>query len=1247
MTKNSLYQIQWPLILISASIYFLLGFLTLQFPLVGGSVTLLYPGAGFALSLVLLYGRVAGFGIFLGALATNLWATGQFNLAAMIALGSTLQALVAHRLLVTQAMNAKLEAFADYIKLIIYGGFVSCMISAFIGISVLAFIAQIEIVNLPKLMLKWWMGDLLGVVLMTPLILSWPKMLESLDSVKIATFSLLFSMIVFVCWLTFLDGYRYWFVLPLPIYWAISLIFLASLLLDTFGVSLAMICITSFAFYSGYQGIGYFANDMARSEMMNIWGFCTLYSIIGMSVAQLRQEQKILWGKVLTEAQEKDFEHAKLFRVMFDNAAIGISRVALDGRFIELNDAFCHIIGYSREEVMQNFTFQRITHCDDLAFDLANIQRLLEGIDDHYAMDKRYIRKDGNIVWVHLSVSLIRNQEKQPLYFISSVMDITERINARHLLEQSEQEARRLLHELNLQKFALDQHAIIAITDVTGKMTYVNDKFVQISGYSRSELLNNNHRILQSGVHPKSFFKDLYRILAQGQVWHGEICNKSKQGTYYWMDTTIVPFLNAKNKPYQYVAIRSDITPQKLIAEELQKHKEHLEEIVESRSKSLTLSEFLSDQALELALAGHWHVDFDQKEGDQFYISSERLVSLFGDPPREKYRYHIMDDWYVNIQAVDEVLAQETLNNYLDAVAGKVARYDKIHPYRRPVDGKIIWVHVLGQVVRDEQGRPMHVYGVVRDISQLKHAQEQSEAANKAKSLFLANMSHEIRTPLNIILGMTHLLQQQITDSGQLEKLHKLNKSAFHLQGVINDILDISKIEAGALTLQKQSFNVSLMLDNVTSMMFNSVKDKGLELKVDIDPTLNDLWLAGDEIRLQQIFINLLSNAIKFTQDGYIKISAQIINLNENNAVLQFEIEDTGIGLTSEQQQRLFTEFEQADASVTRRFGGTGLGLALCRKLCQLMEGEISVTSNFGQGSIFNFTVTMEISSPIIQESADFRNNIIRQGARVLLVEDNSLNQEIVTELLESAGLFVDIANHGAEAMERFGSGIHELVLMDIQMPVMDGLEATKQIRALPSGANIPIIAMTANAFEEDRQACILAGMNDFLPKPFKPELLYNCLAKWIPKSSSDTQIDQQLDVSNTASLLREPQSPENNDHLVNIDLALKGLGGDRKRFERFLRKFIENFSDCASQIEQSLKNEDLDTVLQLAHKLKGSAGFLGLVPLCQKADLLTQLCKQNVQINEVMSAYEKFNDQFEHTISAIKQLLLEFESKQ
>ena len=521
----------------------------------------------------------------------------------------------------------------------------------------------------------------------------------------------------------------------------------------------------------------------------------------------------------------------------------------------------------------------------------------------------------------------------------------------------------------------------------------------------------------------------------------------------------------------------------------------------------------------------------------------------------------------------------------------------------------------------------------------LREAIDEARRANLAKSDFLARMSHEIRTPLNAITGLSRMVLDTPLNPQQSEYLEQVMHSSDALLAIINDILDYSKIEAGGLHLEKQPFAPERLLHSVSSLFAARARSQGLELRFTRDDGV-PATLVGDSLRLGQILINLVSNALKFTPSGSIDVHLGTgERLVDGRIRLICTVRDTGIGIAPEHQEGLFSPFTQADSSITRRFGGTGLGLAICRQLVELMDGEIHLDSTPGQGSTFRFTVALaqpatESAGAAAENTAETRSDgALPQwhGERLLVVEDIAINRTIAVALLQRVGLSVAVANNGQEALDLLAGEAFALVLMDIQMPVMDGLTATRAIRANPAWTNLPIIAMTAHATSEDQEQTAAAGMNAHLTKPINPRLLYATLSRWLPPNTKQTPLAIEPPDKTHGTLPEMPGIDRQTGlelHLNRPDLYLKSL-----------HAFRQDFAGSSASIAIALAAGERDEARRQAHSLRSVAASLGARQLADAARELEQALNDGRAENELSSLLSLFSTALEQLIDGLAAL--------
>jgi PAS domain S-box-containing protein len=736
------------------------------------------------------------------------------------------------------------------------------------------------------------------------------------------------------------------------------------------------------------------------------------------------------------------------------------------------------------------------------------------------------------------------------------------------------------LNELRDVKLALDEHAIVATTDAEGRITYVNDKFCTLSQYARAELLGRDHRLINSGHHPKEFFVRLWDTIAGGRVWKGEICNRARDGTCYWVDTTIAPFLGPDGKPSQYVSIRTDITERK-----------RAEAVIRASEERLLY-------ALEATNEGLW--DWNLATGA--FVVNDQWYLLFGFTPGELPATIAL--WRNTLHPEDSEETQRCLQDYLE---GREATFRSEHRILTK-NGDTRWQLSVGKVVAwDADRKPARMVGTNCDITErrraeadLQAAKEQAEAASRAKSEFLAMMSHEIRTPMNAIIGMTHLLLRSPLDAKQEEFARTVAGSGEALLELINEILDFSKIESGKhLPMDEESFSLRRLVESVAQLLRPKAEAGRLSLTLEVDPSITD-HLRSDSGRLRQVLVNLAGNGIKFTDQGGVWLRVRRLGGDASKERLRFEVEDTGIGIRHEDQSRLFQPFSQVDGSASRRRGGTGLGLAISKRIIEVLGGRMGVSSHPGNGSLFWFELDLHHAehAPVPEpdaallcrldpaQAAGTSGSVSYGGLRILVAEDYETNRRLVQLMLENLGQRPEFAANGLQAVEAWERKDYDVILMDCQMPEMDGFEAAREIRRRESsrGArkHVRIIALTANALKGDRERCLAAGMDAYISKPFTLEQITEVLpwrsARRGP--ASPPEVAQETRGAPTF----DPTRPEQ----LWTELGEAGV-------REVLGDFLRELPGAVAKLSALTASNRLQELARVAHSMQGIGFSLGL----------------------------------------------------
>lgn len=790
----------------------------------------------------------------------------------------------------------------------------------------------------------------------------------------------------------------------------------------------------------------------------------------------------------ITERQQVDFEMRELgqrFTAVMDTMNDGLCIVDSDTRLVEVNDLYCRLSGYSRDELLG----MKVSEVDAIADDQAVYASFKVMQQQGGAVFKtRHRRKDGSTWPVAVSASYAPIKGGQ---YFSFMRDITaeentqaeleqHRLHLEHLVEERSRELEQINRQLLDTYNAMDQVGIGIhwVNAENGRILYVNHQAAQMLGYSEAEILELAVPDIDPNF-PNGDFQVITRELFQNGKAHFETTQKRKDGTL--IPVEISGYLMPENSDHssRFITFNTDISKRKAAEERNQ-------QLLEILEKSPDL---VSTAAIDGRIK-------------YFNPAGLRLLGLSPDTD--------LETMYIPDFHPPEA-AKQIKNTALPTTLSAGSWQGETLMLSQ--DGHEFPVLQTILVHQNSAGHPNYLSTIARDITQQK-ADEQalidaklaSEAANLSKSAFLANMSHEIRTPLNGILGMADLIRRDGLQPQQRERMDTLESSSKHLLNIINAILDLSKIEAGKFELEQQPLQIETLVNNVAAMIEPRIHAKNLELVIELDDFPETL--IGDATRLQQALLNYLGNALKFTEKGQIKLRVQRLQHDQDSLLIRFLVGDSGIGIADSALEKIFMAFEQADNTSTRQYGGTGLGLAITKKIAELMGGSAGDSSSPGQGSEFWFSARLPLGLAATPQQIDSTVNAesrLQQefaGYRVLLAEDEPVNREIAIIQLEDVGLDVTAANDGQATVELAQQQRFDVILMDMQMPHLNGLEAAAKIRQIDGYADTPIIAMTANAFAEDRQKCYAAGMNDFIAKPASRDNLFRTLLTWLLRNS-------------------------------------------------------------------------------------------------------------------------------------------------
>jgi len=870
-------------------------------------------------------------------------------------------------------------------------------------------------------------------------------------------------------------------------------------------------------------------------------------------------------------------------RTLLQNASDGVHVLDRDGNLIEASESFLRMLGYRREDLIG----KNVSVWDAVTAP-AELERIVAeqfGRSDVSTFETVHTKKDGDPLEVEVTGHPLELAGRTVLY--NSARDISKR-------RAAEKAVRDLSQQLQAIMTAASEVAIIAC-DAAGIITVFNPGAAHMLGYSADEVIGKQTPVLFHS--PEQVAARAAELTAEfGAPVEGiktftikadregkevrEWTYVRKDGAHRTVLLAVTPVGGDDNEISAYLGVAVDITEQKEAEAAQAAAKAFAERTARDLAERNRFIQMIADNVA--GMISYWDENLRCQFANGAYLDGfRRTREDMGNLSAE--------------ELLGEKLFEEAESRITGVLSGVPQQFERA---QIRADGTVrhYMVHYIPDIGGDGATRGFVSFYV--DVTPLKDAEVAAEEASRTKSALLANMSHEIRTPMNGVIGMTKLALSCDMPAKVRAHVEMIEKSAQNLLGIINDILDFSKIQAGKITIESSVFSVKTVISDNILMIEKSASDKGLLIDVNIAENVPSV-IVGDSLRIGQILLNYLGNAIKFTESGKISVNVQASDVDAVSTLLKVSVSDTGIGLSAEQMGKLFQSFEQAEASVTRRYGGTGLGLAISKQLAIMMGGDVGVESRLGEGSTFWFTVCLTRPDGSEEElgqrikdpkgKSGSQDLAILSGARVLLAEDNSTNQMVAIGLLEAAGMRVDVANNGEEAIQRLADDPgYEIVLMDMQMPVMDGLTATRRIREQDRFCELPIIALTANAMRMHVDACLDAGMNDFIGKPFDPSQLYSTIYKWITGAGDMALFDPSFAVTEEPDIYL-PGSIDG----LDVRAGLRRVAGMKGIYVKALQGFAEQQAGVVNRIRRAISDNDVVTAFREAHTLKGTAAVI------------------------------------------------------